>query len=149
MGTFSFLDNYCLDHLWKRFGNDNVVGVGVGIAQKDGEDDPDRPYSAQIIVKEKRKSVRSNERVPKKVSIPLGISSGSGIPPSINLPTDILVDRKVVQCGGEVRKNRLDGSFAQVTTGCVVRWVEQSSTGNQTQFGVLTVAHDFLRDHKK
>lgn len=135
-----------LEFIENKFPGDEIVGFGIGVAEKDGQPDPDRPLSIRLTVREKKpkSKLKSREAIPSRLTVPLDTRRNRQRNSlKYSFPTDVVEDTPFVASGGVVFKSTQDGTRASVTTGCVVRWRTRQSTGSRVHFGVISVAHDF------
>lgn len=134
------------ESLWKKIaesGDTNIVGIGFGIAVKEGNTDLTRPWVVRFYVKQKRGGRHKFKITPEiTVDIEPKYAASDGGKRKVTLLTDVTKVPTIEPAG---RKLTIPGN-GLVTSGIVLRWYKASggATANQTlRLGVLTVAHDF------
>ena len=161
--SFYFLQQQVCDWFWKYCADcedDNVKGVGFGMALKDGELDLSRPLVMRLYVKSKRPKKSRSKKRPKSeidthiefcmdhIGTPLNQNPETSYrdfhdrpidAARIRLPTDV---HEVGELTGSGALTKIVGDPSVVTAGAIVRWRQRRSL-NVTRWGIVTVAHGF------
>ncbi len=131
-----------LKRRFRASGQDGVLEVGFGRAERRGALDPRRPESVCFYVRRKRMPRSKQQRIPAVVEV--RVRRGPHLV-RVRLPTDVLaVDASSLRPTG--RTIRSAASTRRATAGCVLGWRVPGQ--RQLEWGVLTVGHLFGRQRR-